>query len=341
MIWNCGNCGAELEEGTNFCPSCGTKINWETSQTDQTFTCGNCGGEFNGKVGFCPHCGSPIIWDDKEKERLTLKQKIILLIAILISIVNSILYFNNWISNIVLGSYIILAPLIPLFIWLYKDEIKNNLNLKMKHTVYCYFSINIVILVFLSSLAIYDKVNTNYSPQESEEIAVEEVKVVEKESEAERQAREQKEEAERNPYAEFVGTYQLYDNDGGCQFSHFMIKEDGRFCKSIVKIFMDEGRKETSEWDVIGKISSVSDNIVFVQLTKRFYLDGIVVNGEEMIPWTNKGSVSHCVRYKEFSPYSYFIFDISTKKMYPNKDEYDNRDLKEPLFYKFRYSKQY
>ena len=67
----------------------------------------------------------------------------------------------------------------------------------MKHTVYCYFSINIVILVFLSSLAIYNKVNTNYSPQESEEIAAEKVKVVEKESEAERQAREQKEEAER------------------------------------------------------------------------------------------------------------------------------------------------
>ena len=200
MIWNCGNCGAELEEGTNFCPSCGTKINWETSQTDQTFTCGNCGREFNGKVGFCPHCGSPIIWDDKEKERLTLKQKIILLIAILISIVNFILYFNNWISNIVLGSYTILAPLIPLFIWLYKDEIKNNLNLKMKHTVYCYFSINIVILVFLSSLAIYNKVNTNYSPQESEEIAAEKVKVVEKESEAERQAREQKEEAERQAH---------------------------------------------------------------------------------------------------------------------------------------------
>lgn len=200
MIWNCGNCGAEIEEGTNFCPSCGTKINWETSQTDQTFTCGNCGREFNGKVGFCPHCGSPIIWDDKEKERLTLKQKIILLIAILISIVNFILYFNNWISNIVLGSYTILAPLIPLFIWLYKDKIKNNLNLKMKHTVYCYFSINIVILVFLSSLAIYNKVNTNYSPQESEEIAAEKVKVVEKESEAERQAREQKEEAERQAH---------------------------------------------------------------------------------------------------------------------------------------------
>lgn len=155
MTWNCGNCGAQIEEGVKFCPNCGTSINWEQSWAEGSFTCGNCGGEFNGKVDFCPHCGSPIIWDNKEKERLTLKQIIILLIALLISIVNIILYFNNWISNIVLVSYIFLAPFIPIFIWAYEDEIQNNLNLKMKHTVYCYLSINIGLLVFLSSLAIY------------------------------------------------------------------------------------------------------------------------------------------------------------------------------------------
>lgn len=35
MKWNCGNCGAEIDEGTKFCPNCGTKINWETTDSGQ------------------------------------------------------------------------------------------------------------------------------------------------------------------------------------------------------------------------------------------------------------------------------------------------------------------
>ena len=35
MKWNCGNCGAEIDEGTKFCPNCGTKINWKTADSGQ------------------------------------------------------------------------------------------------------------------------------------------------------------------------------------------------------------------------------------------------------------------------------------------------------------------
>lgn len=63
MTWNCGNCGAEVEEGVKFCPNCGTSINWEQAWAQGTFTCGNCGEEFTGKVGFCPHCGTKINWE--------------------------------------------------------------------------------------------------------------------------------------------------------------------------------------------------------------------------------------------------------------------------------------
>ena len=84
MIWNCGTCGTEIEEGTKFCPNCGTKINWETSQTEQSFTCGNCGGEFIGKVDYCPHCGIKINWNKKSLD-LSVWQWIILSITALVS----------------------------------------------------------------------------------------------------------------------------------------------------------------------------------------------------------------------------------------------------------------
>ena len=35
MSYSCGNCGAEFDEGTKFCPNCGTKINWETTNDNQ------------------------------------------------------------------------------------------------------------------------------------------------------------------------------------------------------------------------------------------------------------------------------------------------------------------
>lgn len=27
--WNCGDCGAEVEEGAEKCPNCGSRFNWE------------------------------------------------------------------------------------------------------------------------------------------------------------------------------------------------------------------------------------------------------------------------------------------------------------------------
>lgn len=160
------------------------------------------------------------------------------------------------------------------------------------------------------------------------------------ETEAERQAREQKEKEESNPTAKFVGTYQVYDDDGGKQFSHFKVTEDGRFCKSIIKITLDEGRKNTSEYDVLGKIELVSNNVFSVHLTKKFFLDGVVdSDGDELRPWANQGNVTHVMLKKEFEKYSDLIFDISDKKLYFDKEEYDNRDLKSPYYYKFTFTK--
>lgn len=35
MSYSCGNCGAEFEKGTKFCPNCGTKINWKKTNDNQ------------------------------------------------------------------------------------------------------------------------------------------------------------------------------------------------------------------------------------------------------------------------------------------------------------------
>ena len=193
-------------------------------------------------------------------------------------------------------------------------------------------TIGIAICVFLAFcvvVAIFDDNDSSSEnktePQQSEQTEQKQ------ETEAERQAREQKEKEERNPKAKFVGTYQLYDDYDNKQFSHFKVTEDGRFCKSIIKITLDEGRKNTSEYDVLGKIELVSNNVFSVHLTKNFFLDGVVdSDGDELRPWAYHGNTSHALLQKEFPIYSDLIFDISENKRYFDKEDYNNRDLKSP-----------
>lgn len=193
MKWKCGNCGAEFDEGTKFCPNCGTKINGKTPQTDQTFTCGNCGGEFKGRVGYCPHCGSPIIWDDDNNERLTSTQKIFLIISTIVAIVNVLLYINNFFSNIFFGLFVFVSPVLPFFTWVNLDKIQTEYNISSKLAINGLFSVIIATFIFLSSRAIYEMVRLTDSTQESEQI------LVEKESEAERKESEKKKEAPEKP----------------------------------------------------------------------------------------------------------------------------------------------
>lgn len=280
MSYNCGNCGAEFEEGTKFCPNCGSRINWETEETEQSFTCGNCGGEFKGQVDFCPHCGTKIKWEAES----TFMAK-------------TLDYIRN--HNYISWIFAILIGII-------------------------YY--NVRTCDSSSSYSKYDSVdNTNGSnsiAEDGKEIA------------------ELQEQEDINPIAKFVGAYQLYDDYDNKQFSHFKVTEDGRFCKSIIKITLDEGRKNTSEYDVLGKIELVSNNVFSVHLTKNFFLDGVVdSDGDELRPWAYHGNTSHALLQKEFPIYSDLIFDISENKMYFDKEEYNNRDLKSPYYYTFKFTK--
>lgn len=200
------------------------------------------------------------------------------------------------------------------------------------------------VLAAIGSMQENKDTSESATPQQTERVAEQPPKAEagsqasEKKEEAERQARE-KEEEEKNPYAKFAGTYRIYDDKGNEQFSFFKVTEDGRFCQSVVNISLDHGRRILPEFNVKGKITSVSGNTFVVDVSEKIWMDGNIVNGEEERPWANKGDISCAVRYKTFETNMDLVFDISEKKMYPDKKEYDNRDLKAPYFYKFKFAK--
>mgnify|MGYP001362686148 CR=1 FL=1 len=52
QVLECGDCGAEVAVGANFCPSCGTNFDKET------FECAYCDAEVPTDANFCPSCGA-------------------------------------------------------------------------------------------------------------------------------------------------------------------------------------------------------------------------------------------------------------------------------------------
>ena len=56
----CGKCGAPLEEGTDFCTFCGSRIDAEPQQTaPKMMYCENCGRQIAASAVFCRFCGTP------------------------------------------------------------------------------------------------------------------------------------------------------------------------------------------------------------------------------------------------------------------------------------------
>lgn len=167
MTWNCGNCGAEVEEGVKFCPNCGTNINWEQAWAQGTFTCGNCGGEFNGKAEFCPHCGTKVNWSANETEKLTKKQIVALLVSFVLLVIGSICaFYGIRFIPFFLGLVIIVAPLLPFAVWLYSDDIQIQGNTKLKTVVNLTLYVAILYLIVTSSLAIYKFIVTQTDTNE-------------------------------------------------------------------------------------------------------------------------------------------------------------------------------
>ena len=58
-MFNCPNCGTELQDGVRFCRICGQQIEQPAQQAPGTF-CSTCGSEVPAGNGFCPQCGTPV-----------------------------------------------------------------------------------------------------------------------------------------------------------------------------------------------------------------------------------------------------------------------------------------
>lgn len=190
MIWNCGNCGAEIDEGTQFCPKCGTKINWETPQTDQTFTCGNCGGEFKGRVEYCPHCGTNINWEstNNNQDEMSTLEGFMYFFGFFIPLGVAIVGIaeGHWILGCIVG---VVALSVSAGVIYYAGK---KIPMKIAAAVVIFIGL-VESGLFINTLGNYkQKEKIEQRKQEAERKAQEQ-----KEAEAERKEREKKEEAER------------------------------------------------------------------------------------------------------------------------------------------------
>lgn len=50
-------CGAPIQDGDQFCMSCGTKVEVQNIHKDTFTICQNCNTQFNSTFGVCPNCG--------------------------------------------------------------------------------------------------------------------------------------------------------------------------------------------------------------------------------------------------------------------------------------------
>lgn len=130
---------------------------------------------------------------------------------------------------------------------------------------------------------------------------------------------------ESNPYEKFVGKYVLYDDEGRTSFFHFKVNEKGHFLQSI---------GITSEYKKFGTIEPVSESAFVLSLygTDKIYLD----KGDEDKNWV----WANGVRYEHLGPNKVIRFDIKEGRMYPDNEQYENREYKTPDIYKFRFTKQ-
>lgn len=115
-----------------------------------------------------------------------------------------------------------------------------------------------------------------------------------------------REQEKKNPFENFVGTYELYDDWG--VGAKYLVVDDGRF----FNVDRLSGNKSFK-----GKITPISDKIFELYSDERIYVSS------EIRSYSNNRTA---IQRIDIPAYSHIIFDNSEKKMYINKEEYDNRD---------------
>ena len=133
---------------------------------------------------------------------------------------------------------------------------------------------------------------------------------------------------ESNPYAKFVGKYVLYDDDGRTSFCHFKVNEKGHFLQSLYD----------GEYNKIGTIEPVSDNAFCLGLYRGNKI--LIEHDDEKWPYARRANIERAVRFEFLGPNKTLRFDISERKMYPDNEEYENREYKSPLYYNLKFTKE-
>ena len=125
---------------------------------------------------------------------------------------------------------------------------------------------------------------------------------------------------DENPYENFAGTYELYDdwNVG----PKFIVVDDGR-------LFQVNPYSENNKI-FIGEITPISDKAFEINNEKS--ISGM----SEIVSYRNNNT---CIQHWEIPEYSQIIFDTSEKRMYISEEDYKNRDYTSPEYYKFKFTK--
>ena len=127
---------------------------------------------------------------------------------------------------------------------------------------------------------------------------------------------------EVNPYANFIGEYMIYSEDGVTNHSPYIVVDDGRFFQNTVL-----GGKNLQK---CGKIYPISEKAFKLFISEQLHT-GDVFSYRDNHQDTRHGYINWGKT---------LVFDLSEKRIYIDMNDYENRDYASPEYYKFRFTKK-
>lgn len=173
----------------------------------------------------------------------------------------------------------------------------------------------VVVIIFLR----LDMCSSCSSEDEEQDVTEQVAEATEQEQES---AKEEAPKKEVNPYANFIGEYMIYSEDGVTNYDPFIVVDDGRFFQNTKR-----GGKSLQK---CGKIYPISEKAFKMFLSEKLYT-GDVFSYRDNHQDTRHGYINWGKT---------LVFDLSEKRIYIDMNDYENRDYASPEYYKFRFTKK-